>query len=170
MYGQLQSTLAWRTPVLTDTSIKRTLAKSPAKTNYGRLTEINCCYYGLSLKRTRIRGPYSVRCESTVYMKFGVVNRQNNLTNLGFSLGHGELSYFSNPPWIIRLITTCMPLLYNDRPSLRAGSKGHSMLNSPPKMVTRDLVIVSHHFLLILIFLLALFILFHKGAKRQKYC
>lgn len=32
----------------------------------------------------------------------------------------------------------------NDRPSLRAGSKGHSMLNSPPKMVTRDLVIVSH--------------------------
>ena len=38
---------------LADNSIKRTIAKSPAKTNYRRLTEINCRYYGLS--------PYSVR-------------------------------------------------------------------------------------------------------------
>ena len=47
--------------VMTDTSIKRTAAKSPAKTNYRRLTEINTCYYGLSLIRTLPRGPYSVR-------------------------------------------------------------------------------------------------------------
>ena len=35
-----------------DTPIKRTAAKSPAKTNYRRLTEINSRYYRLSLKRT----------------------------------------------------------------------------------------------------------------------
>ena len=46
---------------LADTSIKQTIAKSPAKANYGRLIEINCRYYGLSLRRTRIRGPYSIR-------------------------------------------------------------------------------------------------------------
>ena len=34
-------------PAITDTSIKRTAANSPAKTNYRRLTEINSCYYGL---------------------------------------------------------------------------------------------------------------------------
>ena len=46
---------------ITDTPIKRTVAKSPAKANYRRLTEINPHYYGLSLKGTRTRGPYSVR-------------------------------------------------------------------------------------------------------------
>ena len=57
----------WYTPpiktynVMTDTSIKRTAAKSPAKTNYRRLTEINTRYYGHSLIRTLPRGPYSVR-------------------------------------------------------------------------------------------------------------
>ena len=57
----------WYTPpiktynVMTDTSIKRTVTKSPAKTNYRHLTEINTRYYGLSLIRTLPRGPYSVR-------------------------------------------------------------------------------------------------------------
>ena len=39
----------------------RTVVKSPAKTNYRGLTEINFCYYGLSLVRTLTLGPYSVR-------------------------------------------------------------------------------------------------------------
>ena len=46
---------------LADTPIKRTAAKSQAKTNYRRLTEINSRYYGLSLIRTLIRSSYSVR-------------------------------------------------------------------------------------------------------------
>ena len=45
---------------ITDTPIKRTVAKSPAKANYRRLTEINSRYYGLSLIRTLTQGPYSV--------------------------------------------------------------------------------------------------------------
>ena len=57
-------------PAITDTPIKRTVAKSPAKTNYRRLTEINSRYYGLSLMRTRIRGPYSVRYKGS-WMYFG---------------------------------------------------------------------------------------------------
>ena len=47
----------WGQLAITDTPIKRTAAKSPAKTNYRRLTEINFRYYGLSLKRTLTRGP-----------------------------------------------------------------------------------------------------------------
>jgi len=46
---------------ITNTLIKWTAAKSPAKTNYRHLTEINSCYYGLSLMRTLTQGPYSVR-------------------------------------------------------------------------------------------------------------
>ena len=48
-------------PAIMDTPIIRTTAKSPAKTNYRRLTEINSRYYGLSLLRTLTQGPYSVR-------------------------------------------------------------------------------------------------------------
>ena len=50
-------------PAITDTPIKGTVAnyKSPAKTNYRRLTEINSRHHGLSLMRTPIRGPYNVR-------------------------------------------------------------------------------------------------------------
>lgn len=69
-------------------------------------------------------------------MKFGVVNRQNSLTNLGFSLGHRELSYFSNPA-LDNKIDHNVHAFVNDRSSLRAGFKGHSMLNSPLKVVTR---------------------------------
>ena len=47
----------WGQLAITDTPIKRTAAKSPAKTNHRRLTEINFRYYGLSLKRTLTRGP-----------------------------------------------------------------------------------------------------------------
>ena len=47
-------------PALTDTPIKQTVAKSPAKTKYRRLSETNSRYYGLSLKKTLTRGPYSV--------------------------------------------------------------------------------------------------------------
>ena len=46
---------------LADTPLKRTAAKSPAKTNYRSLTEINCRCYRLSLIRALIWGPYSVR-------------------------------------------------------------------------------------------------------------
>ena len=48
---------------ITDTPIIRTAAKSPAKLNYRRLTEINSCYYGLSLLRTLTcsRRPEGVR-------------------------------------------------------------------------------------------------------------
>ena len=45
----------------TITSIIRTAAKSLAKINNGRLTEINCRCYGLSLLRTLTRGPEGVR-------------------------------------------------------------------------------------------------------------
>ena len=44
-------------PAITDTPITRTVAKSPAKTNYRRLTEINSRYYGLSLMRKRVEAP-----------------------------------------------------------------------------------------------------------------
>ena len=46
---------------LADTPMIRTVAKSPAKTNYRGLTEINSRYYGHSLMRTLTRGPHSVR-------------------------------------------------------------------------------------------------------------
>ena len=52
-------------PTITDIPIKRTVAKSQAKTNYRRLTEINSRYYGLSLMRTLTRGPCSVRCKGS---------------------------------------------------------------------------------------------------------
>ena len=47
---------------ITDTSIIRTIAKSPAKIDYRHLTEINSCYYGLSLLRTLTHGPEGVDC------------------------------------------------------------------------------------------------------------
>ena len=46
---------------ITDTPILRTAAKSSAKINNRRLTEINSRYYGLSLLRTLTRGPKGVR-------------------------------------------------------------------------------------------------------------
>ena len=46
---------------LADTAIIPTAAKSQAKINFKRLTEINSRYYGLSVMRTLTRGPYSVR-------------------------------------------------------------------------------------------------------------
>ena len=52
-------------PAITDTLIKRTAAKSPAKTNYRGLTEKNSRYYGHSFMRTLTRGPYSVRNEES---------------------------------------------------------------------------------------------------------
>ena len=48
---------------ITNTPIIRTAAKSSAKINYRRLTEINSRYYGLSLLRTLTRGPEGVRTE-----------------------------------------------------------------------------------------------------------
>ena len=48
-------------PAISDTPIIRTAAKSPAKTCYRCLTEINSRYYGHSLMRTLTRGPHSVR-------------------------------------------------------------------------------------------------------------
>ena len=42
---------------ITDTPIIRTAAKSPIKTDYRRLNEINSRYYGLSLLRTLTCGP-----------------------------------------------------------------------------------------------------------------
>ena len=48
-------------PAITDTQLIWTEAKSPAKTDYRRLTEINSHYYGLSLMRTLTRGPYSYK-------------------------------------------------------------------------------------------------------------
>ena len=46
---------------LADTAIIPTAAKSQAKINFSRLTEINSHYFGLSLMRTLTGGPYSVR-------------------------------------------------------------------------------------------------------------
>ena len=57
-------------PAITDTPIKRTAAKSQAKINYRRLTEINSPYYGLSLIRTLTRGPYSVRNKGSSWLYF----------------------------------------------------------------------------------------------------
>ena len=59
----VQSTPALRTPSYNGHPIIRTAAKSPAKTNYRRLTEINSRYYGISLLKTLTRGPYRVRNE-----------------------------------------------------------------------------------------------------------
>ena len=59
---QLHLTVNSRLP---DTQIERIAPKSPAKTNYKRLTEINSPYYGLPLKRTVTRGPYRVRYKGT---------------------------------------------------------------------------------------------------------
>ena len=53
---------------ITDTP--RTVAKSPAKTIYRHLTEINSHSYGLSLKRTLTRGPYSV-CNKGCWLLIG---------------------------------------------------------------------------------------------------
>ena len=44
-------------PVITDTPIIPIAAKSPAKTNYRRSTEINSRYYGLSLCRQQLEVP-----------------------------------------------------------------------------------------------------------------
>ena len=46
---------------MTHTPIIQTAAKSKAKIIYRQLTEINSCYYGLSVMRTLTRGPNSVR-------------------------------------------------------------------------------------------------------------
>ena len=54
--SRLADTLLLRTPL-----IIRMAAKSPAKINYRHLTEINSCYYGLSLLRTLTCGPEGVR-------------------------------------------------------------------------------------------------------------
>ena len=48
-------------PAIRDTTITETAAKSPAKIEYRRLTEINSRYYGLSLLRTLTRSPEGVR-------------------------------------------------------------------------------------------------------------
>ena len=48
------------TSCLADTSITRTAAKSPARIGYRRLTEINSCYYGFSLRRALTCGPKGV--------------------------------------------------------------------------------------------------------------
>ena len=45
---------------LVDTLLLRTAAKSCAKINYRCLTEINSCYYGLSLLKTVTQGPEGV--------------------------------------------------------------------------------------------------------------
>ena len=52
-------------PAITDTLRIQTAAKSPAKTNYRCLTEINSRHYGHSLMRKTTRVPYSVRCEGS---------------------------------------------------------------------------------------------------------
>ena len=57
---QIQPTLALRTPNITDTPIIRTAAKSPAKTNYRRLTEINCRYSELVSSLARVRNSESL--------------------------------------------------------------------------------------------------------------
>ena len=62
--GETLSTVCYLSPcehpTITDTLMIWTVAKSPAKTNYRCLTEINSRYYGLSLKRTLTWGPYGV--------------------------------------------------------------------------------------------------------------
>ena len=68
---------------ITDTSIKRTAANSPAKTNYRRLTEINFRYNGLSLMRTLPRGPSSVRYKGSWLER---VQRSNRSATLSPSL------------------------------------------------------------------------------------
>ena len=45
---------------ITDTPKIQTAAKSPANLNYSRLTEINFCYYGLSLLTTLTRSPKGI--------------------------------------------------------------------------------------------------------------
>ena len=57
---QIQSTLALRTPRYNGHPEIRLTAKSQAKINYRRLTEMNSRYYGLSLMRTLTRGPNGV--------------------------------------------------------------------------------------------------------------
>ena len=56
---------------ITDTPIIRTAAKSPVKTNYRRLTEINSRYYGLSRMRTLARGPQQCPLERELTVSTG---------------------------------------------------------------------------------------------------
>ena len=56
-YSQL---LPCRHPDILGILIRQTTATSQAKTNYRHLSEINSCYYGLSLMRTLLWRPYSV--------------------------------------------------------------------------------------------------------------
>ena len=66
--SEIQSTLALRTP----REHART-AKSPAKTTYELLTEINSRYYGFSLMTLLTRDPYSVRNKGR-WLKFHKYN------------------------------------------------------------------------------------------------
>ena len=52
-------------PVIMQTLIKCIVAKSLAKTNYGRLTERNSDYYELLLKRTLTHSPYNFLCKGS---------------------------------------------------------------------------------------------------------
>ena len=63
---QIQSTLALRTPRYNGHPEIRLRAKSQAKINYRRLTEMNSRYYGLSLMRTLTRGPNGVRNKGSI--------------------------------------------------------------------------------------------------------
>ena len=84
----------WGQLAITDTPIKRTAAKSPAKTNYRRLTEVDSHYYGLSLRRTLSRAP-SVRYKGSWLYPYRVLSRAIWLVVLYVLSSHGTISMFS---------------------------------------------------------------------------
>ena len=63
-------------PVITDTPMIRTAAKSHAKLIYSCLSEINCRYYGHSLMRTPAQGPYSLRCKESLLISQSLRGRR----------------------------------------------------------------------------------------------
>ena len=88
IYSQL---LRCRRPVITDTLIIQTAAKSHTKTNHRFLTEMNSRYYGLSLIMTLT---HTVSQQKVVSDSPGLVDFAIGLVNSVINLPDGQVKFF----------------------------------------------------------------------------
>ena len=88
IYSQL---LRCRRPVITDTLIIQTAAKSHTKTNHRFLTEMNSRYYGLSLIMTLT---HTVSQQKVVSDSPGLVDFAIGLVNSVINLSIGQVKFF----------------------------------------------------------------------------
>ena len=88
IYSQL---LRCRRPVITDTLIIQTAAKSHTKTNHRFLTEMNSRYYGLSLIMTLT---HTVSQQKVVSDSPGLVDFAIGLVNSVINLPDGQVNLF----------------------------------------------------------------------------